>query len=265
MTDMEITGKTRIMFILADPVEHIRGSAILTNRMNDAGKNVAVSPLHVRPGDLGAAVAAIRLFHNVAGFGVTIPHKIKVREHLDDVTARARLVGSVNFVRRDPDGRLTGDNLDGIGFIDGLKHSDITVRGKRVLQIGAGGAGRSIAFSVAEAGATALGIFNRTRERAADLAQAVQAAHPACQTFVAEADPTGFDVVVNATSVGMKPGDPLTIDPARLTSDMAVAEIIMTPAMTPLLLEAEKRGCKIGLGRFMLEEQVRRVQDFFHL
>src|SRR3546814_10301186 len=127
---MEITGKTRIMFILADPVEHVRGSAVLTSRMNEAGKDVAVPPLHGKPAALGAAVAAIRLFHNVAGVGVTIPHKIEVRKHLDDETPRARLVGSVNFVRRDPDGRLTGDNLDGAGFVDGLKHSDITVRGK---------------------------------------------------------------------------------------------------------------------------------------
>lgn len=262
---MEITGKTRIMFILADPVEHIRGSAILTRRMNEAGKDVAVSPLHVKPGDLGAAVAAMRLFNNVVGFGVTIPHKIAVRQHLDGETARARLVGSVNFVRRDPDGRLTGDNLDGIGFVDGLKHSGITLRGKRVLQIGAGGAGRSIAFAVAEAGATALGIYNRTREKAAGLARAVQAAHPACRVSVAEADPAGFDMVINTTSVGMKPGDPLIVDPARLTPDMAVVEIIISPAMTPLLIEAEKRGCTIGLGRFMLEEQVRRLQDFFRL
>jgi shikimate dehydrogenase len=262
---VEITGKTRIMFILADPIEHIRGSAILTARMNEAGKNVAVSPLHVKPGDLGAAVAAIRLFHNVAGFGVTIPHKIDVRQHLDAETARATLVGSVNFVRRDPDGRLTGDNVDGAGFVDGLRHSDITLSGKRVLQIGAGGAGRSIAFSVAEAGAAALGICNRTRDKAVDLAKIVQAAYPACRTFAAEFDPTGFDVVVNTTSVGMKPDDPMTIDPARLSPDMAVADIIMTPAMTPLLVAAEKLGCKIGLGRFMLEEQVRRVQDFFRL
>ncbi len=262
---MEITGNTRIMFIRGDPVAHIRGSAILTSRMNEAGKNVAVSPLQVRPGDLGAAVAAIRLFHNVAGFGVTIPHKIAVRQHLDDETPRARLVGSVNFVRRDPDGRLTGDNLDGIGFVDGLKHGGITVAGKRVLQLGAGGAGRSIAFSVAEAGAAALGIFNRTRDKAAGLAAAVHAAHPACRTFVAEPDVAGFDVVINTTSLGMKPDDPLPADLTHLASGMAVVEIIMTPAMTPLLVEAEKRGCRIGLGRFMLEEQVRRLMEFFRL
>src|SRR3546814_7952375 len=97
---MEITGKTRIMFILADPVEHVRGSAVLTSRMNEAGKDVAVSPLHVKPADLGAAVAAIRLFHNVAGFGVTIPHKIAVRQHLDDETPRARQIGRASWRER---------------------------------------------------------------------------------------------------------------------------------------------------------------------
>jgi len=262
---MEITGKTKIMFILGDPVEHIVGSAILTKQLNAAGKNVAVSPLQVKPEDLGAAVAAMRLFRNVAGFGVTIPHKINVRKFLDGESERASLVGSVNFVRRHPDGRLVGDNLDGIGFVDGLARSDISVRGRRVLQIGAGGAGRSIAFSVAEAGAAALGICNRTREKAEGLAEAVKAAYPACKTFAAAFDPAGFDIVVNTTSVGMKPEDPMTIDPARLSPDMAVADIIMTPAMTPLLTAADKRGCKIGLGRFMLEAQVQRVQEFFAL
>jgi shikimate dehydrogenase len=262
---MEITGQTRIMFILADPVAHIRGSAILTERLNAAGKNVAVSPLHVRPDDLGAGVNAMRLFHNVAGFGVTIPHKINVRKFLDAETDRASLVGSVNFVRRDPDGRLTGDNLDGIGFVDGLAGNNISVKGKRVLQIGAGGAGRSIAFSLAEAGAAALGICNRTRQRAADLARAVQAAYPSCETFVAESDPAGFDVVVNTTSVGMRPDDPVPVDPARLSPEISVVDIIMSPAMTPLLTEAQKRGCKIGLGRAMLEQQVQLLQDFLGL
>lgn len=262
---MEITGRTRIMFILGDPVAHIRGSALLTGRLNEAGKDVAVSPLHVKPADLRTVVTAIRLLHNVAGFGVTIPHKINVRAHLDDETARARLVGSVNFVRRDADGRLTGDNLDGIGFVDGLKRRGIALAGRRVLQIGAGGAGRAIAFSIAEASAARLAICNRTRERAADLARAVHAAHPACETLVAEANPTGFDVVVNTTSVGMKPGDPPPVDVAKLAPETVVAEIIMSPPMTPLLVAAETRGCRIVPGRLMLEEQVRRVQDFFAL
>jgi shikimate dehydrogenase len=262
---MEITGQTKIMFILADPVGHIRGSAILTKQLNEAGCNVAVSPLHVKPADLGTVIATLRLLHNVPGFGITIPHKIPVRQYLDGETARAAKVGSVNFVKRESDGRLIGDNVDGVGFVDGLVRSGISLKGKRVLQIGAGGAGRSIAFSIAEAGATVLNISNRTAEKGAALAAAVKAAYPACDAHAGGLDPSGFDVIVNTTSVGMKPTDPMLIDADKLTGDMAVAEIIMTPEFTPLLLAAQQRGCKISLGKHMLEEQVRRVKEFFAL
>lgn len=263
---MEISGKTKIMFILADPVAHIRGSVVLTRELRALGHDIAISPLHVKPADLEATVRAIRNLQNVVGFGVTIPHKIAVCPFIDTLLPQAKLVGSVNFVRRDADGRLTGDNIDGAGFIDGARASGIDFKGRRVLQIGAGGAGRSIAFSIAAAGAAALGISNRTEAKARDLAQAVRAAYPGCDAFAAPPDVTGFDAVVNTTSVGMKPDDPLPIGgPAHLTPDMTVSEIIMSPEMTPLLLEAQKRGCRISLGRTMLEHQVRRLETLLAL
>lgn len=262
---MEITGRTKIMFILADPVAHIRGSVILTQKLNEAGCDVAVSPLHVKPADLGTVIGTMRLLHNVPGFGITIPHKIPARQYLDGETTRAAKVGSVNFVKREKDGRLIGDNVDGAGFVDSLVHSNISLIGKRVLQIGAGGAGRSIAFSVAGAGASTLSIYNRTADKAAALAAAVQTANPDCKVSVGDLNPAGFDVIINTSSVGMKAEDPMLIDPDKLTSQMAVAEIIMTPELTPLLLAAQKRGCKISLGKHMLEAQVQRVREFFEL
>lgn len=263
---MEISGKTKIMFILADPVAHIRGSVVLTRELRALGHDIAISPLHVKPADLETAVQAIRKFHNVVGFGVTIPHKIAVCPFIDALLPQAKLVGSVNFVRRDGDGRLTGDNIDGAGFIDGARATGIDFKGKRVLQIGAGGAGRSIAFSIAAAGAAALGISNRTEAKARDLAQAVHAAYRDCDAFAAPADATGYDAIVNSTSLGMKPDDPLPLgDPARLTPDMTVSEIIMSPEMTPLLLEAQRRGCRISLGKAMLEHQVRRLESLLAL
>jgi shikimate dehydrogenase len=269
-TGYEITGQTRIMFILADPVAHIRGSAILTRQLNELGCNVAVAPLHVKPADLGTVISTLRLLHNVPGFGITIPHKIPVRQYLDAETPRAAKVGSVNFVKRDADGRLTGDNVDGVGFIDGLVRSGIDTKGMRVLQLGAGGAGRSIAFSLAESGAASLAIGNRDTAKGAALATAVRAAYPACDVqAVAPAaggfDPRGFDLIVNTTSVGMKADDPMLIDASGLAPEMAVAEIIMTPELTPILQAALARGCRISLGKHMLEEQVRRVQRFFEL
>jgi shikimate dehydrogenase len=263
---MEISGKTKIMFILADPVAHIRGSVVLTRALRALGHDIAISPLHVKPADLEATVRAIRWFHNVVGFGITIPHKIAICPFIDELLPQAKLVGSVNFVRRDADGRLTGDNIDGAGFIDGARESGIDFEGKRVLQIGAGGAGRSIAFSIAAAGATALGISNRTEPKARDLAQAVRAAYPGCDAFAAPADAAGYHAVVNTTSLGMKPGDPLPItDPSHLTPDMTVSEIIMSPERTPLLLEAQRRGCRISFGKSMLEHQVRRLEALLAL
>jgi shikimate dehydrogenase len=262
---MDITGKTKIMFILADPVAHVVGSAIFNKHFAEAGLNVAISPLHVAPSDLGTAIAAIRIVRNLAGFGVTIPHKIDIRNFIDEETQQAKLVGSVNFVRRMADGRLVGDNVDGAGFVDGLATNGISLSGKRVLQIGAGGAGRSIAFSIAAAGAAALGLCNRTEAKAASLLQAVSAAYPGCETFISDADPRGFDIIVNTTSLGLRESDPLPCNITLLQPEMVVAEIIMTPAMTPLLRAAEQAGCKISLGRSMLEAQIQRVRQFMQL
>lgn len=262
---MEISGKTKIMFILADPVAHIRGSVVLTAALRALGHDIAISPLHVKPADLEITVRAIRGFHNVVGFGITIPHKIAVCPFIDELLPQAKLVGSVNFVRRDQDGRLIGDNIDGAGFIDGARESGIEFKGRRVLQIGAGGAGRSIAFSLAGAGAAAIGISNRTEAKAKDLAAAVSAAYPACNAFAATADAAGYDAVVNTSSVGMKPDDPLIIDPSHLTPAISVSEIIMSPEMTPLLLEAQKRGCTFSLGKSMLQNQVKRLETLLQL
>jgi shikimate dehydrogenase len=262
---MEISGKTKIMFILADPVAHIRGSVVLTRDLRALGHDIAISPLHVKAADLAQTIAAIRGFQNVVGFGITIPHKIAVASLIDELLPQAKLVGSVNFVRREADGRLVGDNLDGIGFIDGAKEDGIDFQGKRVLQIGAGGAGRSIAFSLAGAGAKALGIHNRTEAKARDLAAAVHKAFPTCDVFAAPADAAGFDAVVNTSASGMKPEDAPVIDFAKLNPQMTVSEIIMSPEMTPLLVAAQQRGCRISLGKTMLANQVKRLEALLKL
>ena len=252
---MKITGRTGILLMLADPVAHVVGSRRLNERFDAEGHDIAVSPLHVAPARLPLVIDAIRHMQNVRGFGVTIPHKIEVLRLLDATTPRAAQVGAVNFVRRDSDGRLTGDNLDGTGFVDGLAHSGITLRGRRVLQIGAGGAGRAVAFAIAEAGAAELVIHNRTQDRAASLAADVAAAHPACKTAAGDNDPRGFDLVVNTTSMGMHAGDPLPLHTEHLAASTDVAEIIMTPEITPLLAAAQARGCRVSLGKSMIDAQ----------
>jgi len=262
MADMRITGRTRIMLMLADPVAQVQGSHRLNERFAAEGLDIAVSPLHVASGDLALVVDALRRMRNVIGFGVTIPHKIDIVRLLDAVTDRAHQIGAVNFVRRGDDGRLTGDNIDGQGFVNGLAHSGIGLSGRRVLQAGAGGAGRAVAFGIAGAGAGELVIHNRTHERAAALAASVAAAYPACKVSVGGGDPRGFDVVVNTTSQGMREGDALPVDVSRLEARTDVAEIIMAPTITPLLAAAQAGGCRISLGTSMLDEQYVLLKAF---
>ena len=258
-----ITGKTRILFSLGDPVAQIIGTAIMNEYFAGLGIDAAASPLHVAPGDLPATIDCLRLLQNVAGFGLTIPHKIAVMDLLNEISPRARLIGAVNYVRRNPDGSLFGDNIDGLGFVGGLRGAGVDISGRRILQVGTGGAGRAIAFALAEAGAASITITNRTPERAAELAAAVAAAFPECDASAGTDDPAGFDIVINTTSLGMKAGDhypdtgnTLPVDVSRLQPSSIAADVIMTPEITPFLAAAAERGCRVVPGKEMLLAQL---------
>lgn len=262
---MEITGKSRIIFVLADPVDHVRASAVLNEYFRSLNFDVAASPLHVAPGDLAQVVDAIRRMRNVAGFGVTIPHKVAVLPHLESITPRARLIGAVNFVKREADGRLYGDNLDAPGFMAGLERNNIPVQGRKVLQAGAGGAGRAVAFALADAGVAELRIVNRDEAKAHSLADAVAQHHPSVRLAVGPASAAEFDLVVNTTSLGMKPDDPLPIDVDGVGQASVVGDIIVNPPMTPLLRKAAAKGAKVLGGKAMLDEQMVLVARFMGL
>jgi shikimate dehydrogenase len=266
MTDtLRITGKTRILFMLGDPVAHILGSALFNDHFRAQGIDAAVSPLHVAPGDLARVVDTIKCLRNVAGFGVTIPHKIAVLPLLDRCSDRARHVGAVNFVRREADGSLTGDNLDGVGFVSGLKRCGVAVAGAHILQAGAGGAGRAVAFALAESGAASLHLVNRSAAKAQDLAAAVQAAYPACRVSVGAIPVAEADIVVNTTSLGLRPEDPLPLDLDGLRPPTIVAEVIMVPETTTLLARAVEQRCAVVRGREMLLDQIASVCRFMAL
>jgi shikimate dehydrogenase len=262
---VQITGFTKLIYILADPVEHIQVTAVLNRLFDEWNVDASVSPLHVRAADLPNVVTALRAMQNLAGCGVTIPHKIAIMSLIDQCSERAQRIGAVNYVRRERDGTLVGDNFDGIGFISGLAGDGVAVRAKSALLVGAGGASRAIAFALAEAGVSHLAIANRAREKALELAGAIGAAYPSCRISVQDADPTGFDLVVNATSLGMKEGDPLPVDVTKLSPGSIVAEIVMRPTLTPLVIASRERGCQVVLGRRMLDEQFGEVRKFLSL
>ena len=257
-----ITGLTRIMFILADPVFHVRGSAMFNAHFESVGIDAACIPLHVVPADLASTVSSIRSMQNVAGFGVTIPHKVVVMPLLDDISEWAQRIKAVNFVRRTADGRLIGDNLDAAGFIAGLHSKGLSARGKRVLQIGAGGAGRATAFAIAQDGASELVIDNRDRSKAEQLTADIQGAYPSVTARAGGGKLGDFDLIVNSTSLGLKTTDELPVDVSRISSSTVIYDIVANPPVTRLMAAAEQRGAIAIGGAAMLASQMSLVGEF---
>lgn len=257
-----ISGRTRLFAILADPIAQVKTPAVLNAVMARRGVDGIMVPVHVGRDDLAAVLEGLRRMRNFGGFIATVPHKGPMATLCDEITEAGRLVGAVNAVRREPDGRLVGDMLDGKGFVGGLAAHGIAVAGRSVFLAGAGGAANAIAIALAEAGIARLTVSNRTAARAEDLARRLAEARPGLPVTMAGPDPRGHDLVVNGTSLGLGADDPLPLDAARLEPGQIVAEVIMEPAETPLMAAARARGCRVHPGRPMLEAQAEMMADW---
>lgn len=257
-----ITGNTQLFGIVADPVAQVRTPQVLNTWFEGEGRDAVLVPMHVGPEGLASVFQAFRAMRNLGGFIVTVPHKTNALPLCDEVSDAARAIGAVNAVRRTADGRLVGDMFDGRGFVAGLKSEGNDPAGRSVLLLGAGGAGAAIAHALAQAGAARVSIANRTHAKAEAMAEQVAAAVPGAKVDAVPADPRGYDIVVNATSLGMKEGDALPLDASLLSPSNLVAEIIMKPEMTALLQAAQEKGCRIHMGRHMLDHQVRLMGRF---
>ncbi len=262
MTEGEITGTTRLFGVIADPIDHVRACEVFNPRFRARGIDAVLVPFHVRAADLTAALQGFRALTNLGGVLVTIPHKEAILDRVDAVGPQAERVGAGNVIRRTDDGRLEAENFDGLGFVAGLEAAGRPPAGRDVLLVGAGGAGKAIAYALAEAGVRRLVVANRNAARAEALAAGVRAVFPAVDTAVGPPDPAGFDVVINATSLGLKPDDPLPLDPAAARAGTVVADIIMKPERTPLVEAAAARGLAVHLGRHMLDCQVPLLARF---
>ncbi|WP_314914977.1 shikimate dehydrogenase [Pseudomonas helleri] len=257
MTDItQISGTTRVFAILADPIHHVQTPQAMNRLFSSMGLDQVLVPFHVSPSDLERVVNGLRGIKSLDGFIVTVPHKTAIVDLCDSVSDAARLVGAVNVVTRSSDGKLHGEILDGEGFVSGLRQAGIELEGRAVYLAGAGGAANAIAFALAASGIGWLTIANRSREKATSLVDRLAKAFPDLQVTVGTSDPSGYDLVVNGTSLGLKEGDPLPCDVTLLTADQVVAEIIMKPVITPLLAAAQKVGCRIHEGLPMLLCQI---------
>jgi len=259
---MEINGRTHVFVHLAYPSAHLRTPQLFNARCRELSLDAVLVPWQVHPDNLGQVLDALRLSESVPGIIVTIPHKQSVAALCDRLEGPADLLKVANVVRKAEDGALVGRILDGEGFVGGLTREGRDPQGKAALLIGAGGVAVAIADALLAAGVSRLVIANRTIERAQFLAERLRALYPGHEIGVGAADATGFDLVVNATALGMHEDDPLPLDPATIMPGAVVAEVVMAPPVTPLLHAARARGAIIHEGVHMLTGQIDPFIDF---
>ncbi len=263
----DVSGETRLYGIVGDPIAQVRSPAAFNAHFAKLGLDAVFLPFHVRADGLAAAMEGFRSLRNLDGLVITVPHKFAFAELADELGDGARLVGAINALRRTADDRWIGELFDGIGFVEGLRAGGYEPAGKSFLIIGAGGAGSAIGSALLPARASRVTIADAVPERAEVLCRKLAAAGPevAVEAVGPNPDPDGYDVVANATPLGMCEDDPLPIDPDRLSARALVADAIMKPAVTRLLREAEKRGCRVQPGQYMLDNQFPQIVKFLGL
>ena len=237
-----VSTTTRLYGHFAHQTEHRPQPvvAVVNALLDQRGVDALWMPLQVSAEHFAAAVAGLRHLRDFAGFTVTMPHKVTAARLCDVLLPNAQACGVVNAVRIDPDGRLIGETFDGVGMVHALAAHRAVDATTRVLLVGAGGVGQAIAVALALAGVGSLVITNRTQAKADDLVHKVRRAAPACAVETNTAcDPAGFDIVINATSLGFGDGQgPLPIDVARVSDAALVADVVSVPEYTPLLQAA---------------------------
>lgn len=258
--NLELDGASRLHFVIGDPIAQVKSPAGVSEMLQARGHNALCIPGHVAPKDLVAFWAGLRTLQNLDGVIVTVPHKIAAVAMADRVSERAAFLGAVNTLRRTETG-WEGDMFDGLGHVAALKKAGCLLEGKRAILAGAGGAGSAIAHALVLAGVSELAIHEMDETRRSALIERLSSLGKA-KVFAGSADPTGFDVVVNATPAGMKEGDPLPFDGDKLVSTMFIGEVITKPSVSPLVARAREIGCGAITGIDMFVEVRDLMVDF---
>lgn len=253
---MRITGGTKLVGVIGDPVEHSRSPQMHNAAFEALGLNYVYVPFRVRTGKLREAIEGLKAL-GVVGVNVTIPHKEGALELADEASEEARLIGAANTLTFKGES-VIADNTDGRGFLMALEAAGIEVP-REVLVLGAGGTARAVTVALARRGVERLTIANRTLSRAEELAESLRKSFPALRVnaIPLERDALrqaveGSGLLVNTTSVGMRQDDPMLIDPEWLHPGLAVYDVIYTPPKTKLVEEAERKGLKCAGGTDML-------------
>jgi shikimate dehydrogenase len=229
------------------------------------GVDAAVVPLGVKAEDYPAFFRSVFTLTNIRGALVTMPHKVTTLGLVDEISSTARIAGATNAVLLREDGSLLADQFDGAGFVRSALRQGFEPAGRRALVVGNGGVGSPIAASLAGLGLSGIGLFDPDTAASTALAQRINEHHPDVEVTVGSADPEGYDLVVNATPLGMREGDPMPVDVDRIAPGAYVGDVVLAEELTPFLRAARDRGCTVQVGSDMLFAMVPAMLEFFGL
>lgn len=258
-----ITGNTELIAHIGYPTHAFKAPMIYNPWFEKAGVNAIVVPMGCKPEDYPSFLPQVFKLSNLRGALITMPHKVVTIGLLDEVLPNAVIAGACNAVRRLPDGRLQGDMFDGEGFVRGVLRKGLKLQGASALVVGCGGVGCAIAASLAAAGVAQLGLFDVNTDSANGLKDRLCQHYRALQVTTGSNDPAGYDLVINATPLGMNVGEPMPMDVARIAPSTFVGEVVMKTEMTAFLTAAAARGCRVQIGVDMLFEQIPAYLEFF--
>ncbi|VXC90669.1 Shikimate dehydrogenase [Burkholderia sp. 8Y] len=261
---MIITGSTRIFYCIADPIAQVRAPELYNTLFDRHGVDAVMVPMQVKAEHLMETLRALFASPSVGGAALSIPHKAMGARAVGRVTREASVAGAVNAIRRGEDGALEGALFDGLGFARSLDRYGIDISSRRVLIIGAGGAASALTAALADRGCPHIALFDPDRFKAEQLARNVLTAYPACRIEAVESnDPAKFDLVINASPLGLNPDDLLPVPVHRLNVDAFVYDILMKGQPTPLLRAVGQRGIRGVPGFDMLVQQAGLYLNFF--
>lgn len=243
-----ITGKTKIIGIFGDPIEHTLSPLIHNEAFSYLGLDYCYVAFNVKKDKLKEAVEAIRAL-NIKGVNVTVPHKETVIQYLDNISNEAKNIGAVNTILN-AGGVLKGFNTDVKGFILSLKDEGISIKNKNFLILGAGGAAKAVVYGILKEGGKVY-IYNRTLSKALEIKEKFKKFGFIEIVEMNKSVTEEIDIIVNATSLGLKKDDPMPLNPELIKPSHVYCDIVYPE--TPLMRKAEAIGCKVigGIGMLL--------------
>jgi shikimate dehydrogenase len=258
-----ISGTTVLVAHMGYPTYTFKSPLIYNPWFERNGVDAVVVPMGIKPEDYPVFFRSVFTLTNIRGALVTMPHKVTTMELVDELSPTAEIAGATNGVLLREDGSLFADQFDGAGFVRGVLRKGFEPSGKRALVVGNGGVGSPIAASLAGIGLAGIGLFDPNAAASEALAQRIGKHYPAVEVAMGSKDPEGYDLIVNATPIGMKDDDPLPVDIDRIAPGSYVGDVVLKAEITPFLQAAKDKDCIIQVGSDMLFEMIPACLEFF--